>query len=293
MTDPSADEVYQRPHVRRAVLAFMSQLGNGTHKALNTSNNSNCRYNKEKNLWEPAEVERLYDEANKARERFLSVVEQYDQTAEPKYRTNVDIRSEHGWEDVMKAVDAGVEAYQTQALTGFWGRIRRGFRKFSNAGSSCCAFLDLIPDSVFSSTICGTLKLILSAAQRIGEVRQEVMDALESLPEILSNTEETLSIYYTSDQMHRKTASLYVSIVDALEAILAWFKRRAAGKAFRALFQQGDYKQTLIDSMEAMKFGVANFNETAMRCAMHVLRNVDQGVARSRQENNAGFNKSK
>jgi hypothetical protein len=52
MADQGTEELYQRPQVRRAVLAFMSQLGNKTHKALNTSNNSNCRYNKEKNLWE-------------------------------------------------------------------------------------------------------------------------------------------------------------------------------------------------------------------------------------------------
>jgi hypothetical protein len=56
------------------------------------------------------------------------------------------------------------------------------------------------------------------------------MDALESLPELLSNTTETLSIYYTSEVMHRKTSNLYVAILQALDGVMAWFKQKAASE---------------------------------------------------------------
>jgi hypothetical protein len=63
-------------------------------------------------------------------------------------------------------------------------------------------------------------------------------------------------------------------------------------KAFSALFKQSDYKQALSDSLEAIKIGVHQFNETAMRCMMHVVRNVDQGVAQVHREAKDGFQQS-
>ncbi|KAL4874290.1 hypothetical protein BJY04DRAFT_225177 [Aspergillus karnatakaensis] len=117
------------------------------------------------------------------------------------------------------------------------------------------------------------------------------MDALESLPEILSNTTEALAIYYTSESMPRRTSDFYVSIICALEGILAWFKHRAAGKAFRALFKQTDYNQALLGSMETIKARVRQLNETAMRCTMQVVRYVDEGVARARKDTSDGFNR--
>jgi hypothetical protein len=54
------------------------------------------------------------------------------------------------------------------------------------------------------------------------------MDALESFPDTLSKITATLSIFYESEDMHRRTSALYVSILDALEGILTWFKEWAA-----------------------------------------------------------------
>jgi hypothetical protein len=101
-------------------------------------------------------VESLYTESNEALQKFLESMEQYDAVAKPRYKTNLIIRDAHGWDEVHRVIDASVEAYQVQATSGIWGRIRSGFRKFSNANGSCCAFLELIPSSsVFTATLWG------------------------------------------------------------------------------------------------------------------------------------------
>jgi hypothetical protein len=93
---------------------------------------------------------------------------QYDVVAKPKYKTNLSIRDAHSWDEVHRVIDASVDAYQVQATSGKWGRIRLGFRKFSNANGSCCAFLELIPSSsVFTATLCGALKLIFVVSDNV------------------------------------------------------------------------------------------------------------------------------
>ncbi|KAL3494858.1 hypothetical protein BJX62DRAFT_233830 [Aspergillus germanicus] len=234
-------QVYQKLQVRRAVLAFMSVLEKDKQvsRALSTAK-KNCRYNQEKERWEPINVEALYSESNKARRNFLQSMEQYDAVAKPKYQTNLSIRDAHSWDEVQRAIDA--------KTSGFWGRIRLGFRKFSNSDGSCCAFLELIPSSsLFTATLCGALKLIFVAAQRIGNVRKEVMDALESFPDTLSKIPAALSIFYESEDMHRRISALYVSILDALEGILTWFKERAASKPAKAFWKQVNYKEDLLE----------------------------------------------
>ncbi|KAL2798861.1 hypothetical protein BJX66DRAFT_333536 [Aspergillus keveii] len=284
-------QIYQKPQVRRAVLAFMSGLDKDKQvsKVLSRAK-TNCRYNIEKERWEPINVEALYLESNDARQKFLESMAQYDVVAKPKYKTNLSIRDAHSWDEVHRVIDASVDAYQVQATSGIWGRIRLGFRKFSNANGSCCAFLELIPSSsVFTATLCGALKLIFVAAHRIGNVRKEAMDALESFPDTLSKITATLSIFYESEDMHRRKSALYVSILDALEGILTWFKERAASKSVKAVWKQINYKEDLLERIETIETLVSGFNDTASRCAMSTLKDIDQRLALGRQEASDGF----
>jgi predicted nucleic acid-binding Zn-ribbon protein len=65
--------------------------------------------------------------------------------------------------------------------------------------------------------------------------------------------------------------------------------RQQLGKSFKAFWKQTNYKEDLLERIEAIETRVSDFNDTASRCAMSTLKDVDQRLALGRQEASVGF----
>lgn len=68
------------------------------------------------------------------------------------------------------------------------------------------------------------------AAQQIGDMRQNIVEALETIPAILEETNAIADLYWNEESMHRAACALYVSVLQALQYILLWFKEKSHSK---------------------------------------------------------------
>ncbi|KAA6409754.1 MAG: hypothetical protein FRX48_06366 [Lasallia pustulata] len=71
-----------------------------------------------------------YDEATKENALFVEALERYENSADEKFKTHINIHQSQTWDDVLKEVSNAEDKYKNEDVKGFWGSIRKGFRKF-------------------------------------------------------------------------------------------------------------------------------------------------------------------
>ena len=106
--------------------------------------------------------EELYRDAASEERLFKAAMKTYeDTTKNSKYQTHITSDKIHTWEEVLIEVNAASERYNE--VSGFWGKIRKGLRKFGDNNRVFDAWVGLLPSqSQYLSILCGGLKLIFS-----------------------------------------------------------------------------------------------------------------------------------
>jgi len=104
----------------------------------------------------------LYKDAASEKRLFKAAIETYENSTQgSKYKTNIVSEATHTWEDVLAEVNAASERYNE--VSGFWGKIRKGLRRFGDNNQAFDAWAGLLPSqSQYLSILCGGLKLIFS-----------------------------------------------------------------------------------------------------------------------------------
>lgn len=75
----------------------------------------------------------------------------------------LDIRGRHSWAEVMGQLDLAKQSYEDKAK-GRHGILRKGARWFSNNVETVDPWVRLIPESDYSSVICGGLKFVFAVS---------------------------------------------------------------------------------------------------------------------------------
>lgn len=74
-----------------------------------------------------------------------------------------DIRGRHCWAEVMGQLDLAKQSYEDKAK-GRHGVLRKGARWFSNHVETVEPWVRLIPETDYSSVICGGLKFVFAVS---------------------------------------------------------------------------------------------------------------------------------
>lgn len=104
----------------------------------------------------------LLDLASDETERFKDIMEAF--IREQPSRTvlkEFDIRGRHSWVEVMSQLDLAKQSYEDKAK-GRQGVVRRAGRWFSDNVDTIDPWVRLIPETDYSSVICGGLKFIFA-----------------------------------------------------------------------------------------------------------------------------------
>ena len=116
------------------------------------------------------ESDAIYDDKAlfDCQEAFKNELQLYEDGADPKYRTGVDLMTPHTWADVMAEVETARRKYEGVGKKGIRKKIGNGWRNFISAAPAIEAWLQLLPNnSLYGSVLCGGLTIIL-------EVRRDV-----------------------------------------------------------------------------------------------------------------------
>ncbi|MCJ1395786.1 hypothetical protein MMC18_008672 [Xylographa bjoerkii] len=114
------------------------------------------------------------------------------------------------------------------------------------------------------------------AAERLKNVRDEILTALCDIPTVLSRTQRVLAVFKKSESLHNYSSALYVAILQALTSILEYFKGKAITKVLCATVQQSSFKISLSTKVEAITQCSDAFNSEATLCCREMLKRMSQ-----------------
>ncbi|KAH0558874.1 hypothetical protein GP486_004493 [Trichoglossum hirsutum] len=238
---------------------------------------------------EPTSLESIYHAATEEKDRFLAAMAEYEKTAKPALKTNINIRGKHSWDDVIS------EARRAEAKYKQSSAVRCCFRKIGSNTSALNEWLGLLPTtavssgSSYTSIFCGGFQLILSAATRIDDLRELTFESLTQIPEIIQSARIYAS-EYKSPKLHQRNADLYAGVLGLLEHILAWYQQKATTKAFKAVLKQGSYEKELGEKVKNVKSLAELVKDEVAFCGHLRLGRVNETVNRI-EEKFEGFDR--
>ncbi|KAL4756181.1 uncharacterized protein BDW70DRAFT_145266 [Aspergillus foveolatus] len=213
------------------------------------------------------DLDELYRDAMLEKDRFQEAMEAYEQTtAGSKFKTHVTSKSLHTWEEVLDEVNRAAETYHSRAAV--WGKIRAGLRRLGDNSKVFEAWAALLPSgSDCATVISGGLKLILTAAARLSDLRREISDALVEIPSRLACIHQALNIFKGSKDLHRCSISLYVATLALLHNIVSWYRMTAIKKLGLSLLLQGSYEQNMDSLLQTLRAESERFDRAARLCS--------------------------
>ncbi|KAL4768475.1 hypothetical protein BDW60DRAFT_219619 [Aspergillus nidulans var. acristatus] len=190
------------------------------------------------------DLDEVYRDAMLEKNRFQEAMEAYEQTtAGSKFKTCVTSKSLHTWEEVLDEVNRAAETYHSRAAV--WGKIRAGLRRLGDNSKVFEAWAALLPSgSDCATVISGGLKLILTAAARLSDLRREISDALVEIPSRLMCIHRALNIFKGTTAIKKLGLSLFLqgsyeqnmdSLLQNLCAESERFDRAARLCSYRAI----------------------------------------------------------
>jgi len=184
---------------------------------------------------EPSNYDAVYQSCVPARDSLLAMANKYRQKLKLP-ALSVDAR--HNWADLDVELQSACSAMEAVAardkdFSGSVGKLRRAFRMLCQQAGCGNTFVSLIPNDAFgfSSILCGGLTVIFTGLQQTALYRDEVYRTLEDLPYILTDHSTPLNLFVCGDDedLHRRTALLYISVFKLLEHLLGWFVKNTFG----------------------------------------------------------------
>ncbi|KAF4826774.1 hypothetical protein CGCTS75_v008783 [Colletotrichum tropicale] len=175
--------------------------------------------------------------SERAQERtnsFWGFVKTFVKHAKREDLKKFHINGQHGWDDVKRIAS---EAIEKDAEKTRWRKnpFKAAGRSLQKSASNLEMLLNFLPNDGVAGVLCGALTFVFFAAKRLDEVRTKILACLESLPEIVEQTEAYVNIYDADPKVWSAAESLYIGILDGVEGMLQWIDESAFERAFKVL----------------------------------------------------------
>ncbi|KAL8823067.1 MAG: hypothetical protein Q9191_006209 [Dirinaria sp. TL-2023a] len=213
-----------------------------------------------------AESEDLYDEAAlfDSQKAFSNALEQFQQGVKPKYKSAIDLRATHTWNEVMEYADEARKKYTGVGQRGILKKIDHGLKTFQTAAPAIEAWLKLLP----STSIYGSV-----AAVHLRKLRKETLSALDEMPLRIEKAQFFMRTY-GYQHVNQQMENLYVAIIDALQHILGWYKHAAGLKYISAFCKGPAYAEMLKTKMKNVEKASQAMDERASERQQDRLKTI-------------------
>ena len=169
---------------------------------------------------------------------------------EPKGRlqSGQSIRNLSSWEQVHERLCTNRQGYDNPQ--GRVGALKRGIRNVMDKSQSLRGVVNLIPDNTYLAPVVGTLAILLDAAKKATNLRQEVAAGLDNLEKNFEDIEAFLITFPHDQNIVNSSVDLLTSMLKAIEDVIGYYMRNTMSKAVAALISQDDYQASLTASLE-------------------------------------------
>ncbi|KAK3493695.1 hypothetical protein B0T13DRAFT_531011 [Neurospora crassa] len=221
---------------------------------------------------EPSEKFRVYVvNFTKCMHHFLEV------TGDESATEAFSCKSWDGVEDeVAKAMEA-VEGHDKRRRS--WRKPFEAADRLGGIAARRIEFLvQLIPDGEYTGLLAGGLRLLCNTAKRKNEVRETILQMLDSLGDTVSHSKAQIKLYSDDPDLKEKSEDLYMAILDFVAYVVSYLNRSSAIESFKAFFQQTDYGSKLDDAVDKVKKASASFEGSVSICFQTRVEKIDKNV---------------
>ncbi|KAJ5798298.1 uncharacterized protein N7503_007594 [Penicillium pulvis] len=182
------------------------------------------------------------------------------------------------WSDVMKELQNAQNYYKTRHGGG---PIGKALSKFGRYTESLKGWLDLLPAGDYGSTICGGLKLLLSALDETHKLDSLVFVALSDIPEILYEARFYLDAYRVprlSMNMLEKMADLCNHVLVVLREIVYYCLETKSKLYIAAVFKGPKAKDSLRQSISDLRERATSLSREAELTNRQTIQNISEDI---------------
>ncbi|KAJ5910364.1 hypothetical protein N7504_005007 [Penicillium tannophilum] len=182
------------------------------------------------------------------------------------------------WSDVMKELQNAQNYYKTRSGGG---PIGKALSKFGRYTESLKGWLDLLPAGDYGSTICGGLKLLLSALDETHKLDSLVFVALSDIPEILYEARFYLDAYKVprlSMNMLEKMADLCNHVLVVLREIVYYCFETKPKHYIAAVFKGPKAKDSLRQTIADLRECATSLSREAELMNRQTIQNISEDI---------------
>ncbi|KAK1724973.1 uncharacterized protein BDZ83DRAFT_719547 [Colletotrichum acutatum] len=163
------------------------------------------------------------DKVHERTKSFKTLISIFAQRTNRKDLARFDVEKDFQWEDVRVMASEAIE--QDNAKTKMrHNPFRAAGRSFQRNASNLEMLVAFLPNGDFTGILCGALTFVFC-----------IINCLDSLPDIVEETEEYVDIYDDDPRVWRAAEDLYLGILDGVESMLQWIDKSALERAFKVL----------------------------------------------------------
>ncbi|KZN90702.1 hypothetical protein EN45_008250 [Penicillium chrysogenum] len=182
------------------------------------------------------------------------------------------------WSDVMKELQNAQNYYKTRHGGG---PIGKAISKFGRYTESLKGWLDLLPAGDYGSTICGGLKLLLSALDETHKLDSLVFVALSDIPEILYEARFYLDAYRVprlSINMLEKMADLCNHVLIVLREIVYYCLESKSRHFISTVFKGPNSKDSLRQTISDLRERATSLSREAELTNHQTIQNINEDI---------------
>ncbi|MCJ1395787.1 hypothetical protein MMC18_008673 [Xylographa bjoerkii] len=99
-----------------------------------------------KELEEDLDLEKFYKDVKIEEQSFRRAIEEYQKSLGPNQKSTINFKETHTMAQVWDVFDSAEQKYRVEDTQGFWGGMRRAFRKLGDHNKAIEGWLGLLPD---------------------------------------------------------------------------------------------------------------------------------------------------
>ncbi|KAJ5836216.1 hypothetical protein N7447_002242 [Penicillium robsamsonii] len=182
------------------------------------------------------------------------------------------------WSDVMKQLQSAQSYYENRHGGG---PIGKALSKFGRYTESLKGWLDLLPAGDYGSTICGGLKLLLSALDETQKLDSLVFVALSDIPEILYEARFYLDAYRVprlSINMLEKMADLCNHVLVVLREIVCYCLETKPKHFISTVFKGPKSKESLRQAISDLRERATSLSRQAELTNHQTIQNISEDI---------------
>jgi hypothetical protein len=138
------------------------------------------------------------------------------------------------------------------------------------------ALLGMVPNDAYGSIIGGAFGTILAVAEKRQKMREEIQNALASIPKVLDRVQRLSEVYVKSRRLHECADQIFLAIFVVLERIVDRLTASRSDK-LKSTFKKNP-EETHTDALAKLDTCVTDFQNEVEICASIRMGRMDEGL---------------